>query len=495
MIFELIRLELLKISRSSSFARSLAIGVFLVILAILLLLYVLALGFAIKYIISDFLMIEDNYAFLSSVIIYFFFFEFMYRYFIQKLPVVELESLLHLPISKRKIINFLLVRSFLSPLSIIAILLFGPYAFMEVSPLFGSQAAVYWLGTIVMISWSLHWFMLWFKQKFDDTFLGLVIVMAVMILGIGSTYYGWYNIGIILKPLFDWSLESVVPLLIMTVVFIGTYWIAFRFYFNNAYLEDLGEEEQIRFANKSLGIFSRFGLAGEMADLEWKLIIRHKKSRSYLMLSGFFLLYGLIFYTNPTYRTEEGIPYMFIFVGTFITGIFMLQYGQLFLSWNSGNFDFFLNCKGGLEALVKGKYLLFIVSATLTFLLSVPYVYFGMDILMIHVATFLFNLGVTIHLVVHLALWKPKPMDINKGAVFNYEGIGIAQFLMIIPMMGAPYLIYVPMSIFFGDISGLLALGIIGIIGIIMFSKLSDLAVQRIVKNRYQVSASFRQEL
>jgi len=495
MIFELIRLEFLKSSRSSSFAKSLAVGIFLFFLAILLLLYVLALGLALKYIITDVIKEKDAFAFLSGTVIYFFLFEFMYRYFIQKLPVIELESLLHLPISKNKIINFLLIRSFISPMTIIALLLFTPFTVMEVAPSFGADAAVFWLGTLVLISWSLHWVMLWFKQKFDDSLAGIFIIFTVMVLGIGSTYYGWYNLGEILKPVFDYSLTSPVPLAVMIGVFLFSYYLAYQYYVRNAYLEDLAEEEQIRFAGKSLGIFSRFGLAGEMADLEWKLIIRHKKSRSYLMLSGFFLLYGLIFYTNPTYRGGEGIPYMFIFVGAFITGIFMLQYGQLFLSWNSGNFDFFLNKRGGVEALVKGKYYLFIASAFLTFLLSVPYVYFGWDILMIHIATFLFNLGVTVHLVVYLALWKPKPMDINKGAVFNYEGVGIAQFLMIIPMMGVPYLIFIPMSLLFGDISGLLALGTIGVLGIIAFPKLSDFAVQRILANKYQVSASFRQEL
>jgi len=495
MIFELLRLEFLKISRSSSFAKSLAVGIFLFFLALLLLLYVLMLGLALNFIISDVLNEQDTYAFLSSMVIYFFLFEFMYRYFIQKLPVIELESLLHLPISKSKIIHFMLTRSFISPLSIIALLLFTPFTVMEIAPRFGVEAAVFWLGTLVFTSWSLHWVMLWFKQRFDDSLAGIFIIFAVMILGIGSTYYGWYNLGDILKPVFDFALVSPWPLVVMIFIFCFTYYLAFQYYVRHAYLEDLGEEEEIRFADKSLGIFSRLGLAGEMADLEWKLIIRHKKSRSYLMLSGFFLLYGLIFYTNPTYRFGEGIPFMFIFVGAFITGIFMLQYGQLFLSWNSGNFDFFLNKKGGVEALVKGKYYLFIVSACLTFLLSVPYVYFGWDILIIHVATFLFNLGVTVHLVVYLALWKPKPMDINKGAVFNYEGVGIAQFLMIIPMMGAPYLIYIPMSMLFGDFSGLLALATIGVLGIIAFPQLSDYAVQRILKNKYQVSASFRQEL
>lgn len=213
------------------------------------------------------------------------------------------------------------------------------------------------------------------------------------------------------------------------------------------------------------------------------------------MLCAFFLLYGLLFYINPAFQAEDGFSYMFIFVGSFITGVFVLQYGQLFLSWNSSNFDFFLKLSGGMEALVRGKYLLFIAISCLCFLLSVPYVYFGWDILFIHIATFLFNMGVTIHLVIYLAIWKPKPMDLSKGAMFNYEGVGIAQFLMIIPLILAPYVVFVPFSLLISDYAGLIALAVVGAVGIMAYSKLSQLSVNKVLANKYEISSSFRQEL
>jgi hypothetical protein len=144
---------------------------------------------------------------------------------------------------------------------------------------------------------------------------------------------------------------------------------------------------------------------------------------------------------------------------------------------------------------VKGKYLLFIAISFLCFLVSVPYAYFGWDILLIHLATFIFNMGVIIHLVIYLSLWKPKPMDLNKGAMFNYEGVGIAQFLMIIPMMGAPYIVYLPFALLVNQYAGLLALGVIGGIGILAFPKLAKFSIDKVIDNRHEISSSFRQEL
>ncbi len=495
MFFTLIKLQFLKSVRSTSFAKSALASGFLIFIALLLLSYVFFAGLFLPRIIDMLANGGDSIEFLNSVILFFFLTEFMYRYFIQKLPVVDLENFLHLPIGKNRIIQILLLRSFLSPLNVIALLLFLPFGAQVIESQFGTLGFVSWLAALLFLSWSMHWFMLWFKQRFEDSVIGVLVVFGVLLLGGGSSYMGWFNAGELMAPVFSMAMTSLVPALVMLVLLFGCFYLAFTYYVQNAYLEDLSEEEDVRFVNQSLGFFSRFGVAGELANLEWKLIIRHKKSRTYLMLSAFFLLYGLIFYTNPQYQTEEGLNPMFIFVGVFITGIFMIQYGQQFLSWNSGNFDFFLSQRVGIESLVRGKYLLFMSISLVCFLASVPYVYFGVDILLIHLATFLFNVGVLIHVIIYFALWKPKPMDLNKGAMFNYEGVGAAQFLIIIPMMGGPYLVYLPFSLLISDYAGLLALGITGVIGLIAFKPLSQLNIDRVLSNRYEISSSFRQEL
>ena len=457
MFFTLIRLQYLKSVRSTSFAKSALATGFLVFIALLLLSYVFMAGLFLGRIVDEFAAGQDPIAFLNSFLIYFFLGEFMYRYFVQKLPVVDLESLLHLPIGKKKIVSVLLLRSFLSPLNIIALLLFLPFGVEAVQEDFGVLGLISWLGTLLCLSWSLHWFMLWFKQRFEDSLIGLGVVFLVVLLSGGSTYLGWFNVGALLAPFFSAATLSILPLVGSLVLLGLVYTISYRFYVSHAYLEELGEEEEYRVAGQSFGLFSRFGMAGELANLEWKLILRHKKSRTYLMLSAFFLLYGLMFYTNPVYQSETGISPFYIFVGVFITGIFMIQYGQLFLSWNSANFDFFIQRKGGLEALVRGKYLLFLSISGICFLASVPYVYFGWEILLVHLATFLFNCGVLIHVIIYVALWKPKPMDLNKGAMFNYEGVGAAQFLIILPLMAGPYLVYLPFSYLINDFAGLAA--------------------------------------
>lgn len=495
MTFEFLKLQFLKSIRSVSIARNLVAGFFLALLLLIVLSYLLLLAFSLEKIIEEGLDEPNAITFLNTHLAFFFIIEIMYRFFLQKLPVIELENFLHLPIRRSNIIHFLLIRSFISPLSIIALLLFTPITLTEISTTYGISGALYWLSTIVLLSWTLHWFMLWFKQKYGDKLISIFLLFGLFIISTAANYYGWFNVGEILSPVFHNSLNNPLPALILVASFIGMYGFALNYYKKHAYLEELTTESRSGYIDQSLDFLSRFGLAGEMADLEWKLILRHKKSRNYLLISILFLFYGLLFYNDPSFVREEGFSYFFIFTGIFITGIFILQYGQLFLSWNSTDFDFFLSRRNGLKALIKGKYLLFVVISLLCFLLSVPYVYFGWNVLFIHMATFLFNMGVTIHFVICLSLWKPKPMSLSKSALFNYEGIGMAQFLMIIPMGIFPYLIFLPFAVLFNDYAGLVALSICGITGILFYEKLSDIAVDILLNNRYEISSTFREEL
>lgn len=67
----------------------------------------------------------------------------------------------------------------------------------------------------------------------------------------------------------------------------------------NFYAERFNKKMQDdRVYNADLSFLDRFGAVGELIALEIKLILRHKRTKSMLYLSGFFLLYGLMFYTK-----------------------------------------------------------------------------------------------------------------------------------------------------------------------------------------------------
>lgn len=475
--------------------RDLIAAIFLMIIILFILGYVVLIAVSLPYIIRTFLEINDPIGFLNGYIVFFFATEFLYRFFLQKLPVAELQHYLHLPIPRWKIVHFLLLRSFFSLLNVVAIILLVPFTIMEVAGSHGALSAISWLGTIVLISWSVHWMTLVFKRGIGDRMIGYLIMLAVYFFSFGAQYYGWYSIGEVVKPFFDLAITSPLPFGMALIFLAGTYYGAYHYYRKRAYEEDIETKRGNFVESSQIDFLSRFGTAGAFADMELKLILRHKKSRSYLYISALFLLYALLFY--PTFDLSEGgfDLHFTLFIGLFITGSFLYNYGQFNLSWNSANFDYFLIQKNGIESLIQGKAILFIAISSICYLISLPYVYYGLEILFIHTASFIFNMGVGIHLLTMISFWKPKPMDINKSAMFNYEGLGAAQFLMIIPMLAIPYFIYLPFALTMGYGAGLAVLTMIGLFGIVFFGHITRFLINQLYKNRHEISASFRQEI
>jgi hypothetical protein len=104
-------------------------------------------------------------------------------------------------------------------------------------------------------------------------------------------------------------------------------------------------------------------------------------------------------------------------------------------------------------------------------------------------------MGVIVHGIVYLSIWKPKPMDLNKGAMFNYEGIGIAQILMMLPMLALPYLVYLPFALWINQYAGLLAMSVLGTLGLFAYRPLVNLSVRKVLATKYEIASSFRQEV
>ena len=94
----------------------------------------------------------------------------------------------------------------------------------------------------------------------------------------------------------------------------------------------------------------------------------------------------------------------------------------------------------------------------------------------------------------NMAMWGPQKIDLTKGSTFNYEGVGAAQWIMAIPIMLAPYVIYLPFKLMFSTQAGLLAVGVAGLIGIALRPYLITLTTKRFTNKKYEIAAGFRKE-
>ncbi|MGB0178331.1 MAG: DUF5687 family protein, partial [Owenweeksia sp.] len=227
-----------------------------------------------------------------------------------------------------------------------------------------------------------------------------------------------------------------------------------------------------------------------MLSNELKLILRNKRTRTILFITLLFSAYGLIFYGEPQYADSFMI---FIFVGIFMTGIFMINYGQFMVGWESAYFDGILTRAYPMEAFFRAKFWLLVCSVVITYILSTAYVYFGMKALYINTACFLYNIGVNTFVLLYASTYQRKRIDLSKGSAFNYQGTSAVQFLIILPLMVLPILIWASFNAFGKPYWGLIALAAAGLISLAFYKQWFNAIIENFREKKYRNAKGFRE--
>lgn len=482
-----------KFTRSMSFSKDVATKIFTSIFGLMMLIYTLGLGFGLEVIIVKALKQSDSIHFLNSVLLYYFGFEFVMRYLLQNLPVLDIQPYLHLPIKKSGMMHFLLIRSLFHLMNFMVLLLFAPFAFQVIGPAYGNGIAWVWLLSLWGLSFCMHFLILLFKKKLDDNIWGILVLIVVILFFGAADYFQWFKLSLVSAAIFHSIIANPAIIAVPFIFIFGLYSLNFTFFLKSTYPEEFSLKRNVSLNyRQDFSFLKNFGLVGEMINVEIKLILRNKRTRNILFLSAFFLLYGLIFYGNEKYQNE--MPGILLFVGIFVTGIFMINYGQLLFSWQGGHYDFILTRPVSIRQYVESKYWLLSFVTVICFILSVPYVYFGWQILLMHLAMMLFNLGINVFVILNIAMWSPQKVDLKKSAAFNYEGVGAAQWLMSIPILLGPYLFYTPFSLFGYPDLGIVAVGVAGFTGFVMRNKMLTLTTERLMRRKYSIAEGFRKD-
>ncbi len=475
--------------RSPIWAKNLLANVFLGFVGLMLMVYAIMAGVAIAFKLDDFFPGQDPVELINGALLYYFFFEFLLRFFLQNVPVLSIQPYLHLPIKKSQFLNFMLRKSQVSVFNLLALFLFTPSAILKVAKEYGALTGLLWLTMIIGMVFTIHFLGILFKKKLNDL-PNLLLGMVVLVAGLGALdYFQVISFSSVSKQLFGAVLDQPVFAAIPVLLWVVLYRLNYVYLAKNTYPEEISTKKNKAKVSGDFTFLKRFGRIGELIGLELKLILRHKRPRNSLVMSGLLLFYGLFFYTQDGFQELNG---MFLFAGVFVTGSFFINHGQFLLSWESGYFDFIMTRRSNIRQYFEAKYYMFVVACTIAFVASTGYAYFGVEIILFNLAAYLFNIGIGIPFVMRIAMYSPKKIDLNKGAAFNYEGVGAAQFLIALPVLGLPYVFYGPLAAFGYGNYGLLLVALIGLVGFLLRNKTIDYLTSSFTKNRHKIAAGFR---
>lgn len=478
--------------RSKNTGKGIAVRVVLGLLILYLLMNLLVLSFFMDKIIGKVFPGKEVITVFNGYLLYYFLMDLLMRFQLQELPTLTVRPYLHLRIRRNEIVNHLSYSSLWSAFNFSTLVLFLPFMAKTVWPTHGPTPFFGLLISLLAITLFNHFFSMWLKRKVNlNAWYSLGFFLVLGLIAVQDIYWNLVSLSSLSAQIFASILASPWLAAIPVCLALIMYRINYSFLLGNLYLDELGSNSSAARTVGDIPFLSRFGRTGDLVANEIKLILRNKRPRSAFLMSFIFMAYGLIFYRNSAFSAGYGI---YIFCGMFMTGIFIINYGQFMFSWQSGHFDGILTSRIDINDFFRSKILLFTLVSTVNFLLTIPYALLGWEILMVHFVMYLWNLGINTLIVLYFANRNYKRIDLSRGASFNWEGVGATQWILGIPLFASPYIIYLPFSLA-GYPQAALAVMVFTALAFIFTREfwLSKL-VAHFHENRYKIAEGFRNE-
>ncbi|MFZ4261007.1 DUF5687 family protein [Sphingobacterium sp. HJSM2_6] len=490
MIKELLTLEWKAFFRSASLGKNIAVKVFLGIMAIYFLSIFLLVGIGLYSSLQNYFPDTEPIYIVNKFLLYWLLVELVFRFIVQNIPIINVKPLLVQQISRSKIVHYVLVKSCFSFYNSIILFMGIPFIWISISK--NSLTPFQFFSWLIALFFSVLFiqFLSFIVQRWFASNLKAMIIFLFVIAGIYLLeYLDVFSLATLTGRFFDSVLLypwlALVPIFLSFMVYSVNHKQILAYFYVDAYLK----EKHTDYKASDLTWTNRFGALAPFLQLDLKLIWRNKRSKSTIYLGLLFLLYGLIFYPNETYQQST----ILVFVGIFITGIFMINFGQFIPAWDSTYYSMLMVQNIPMRLYLEAKVLLMVMSICILTILSSAYVYFGWNIFLINISCALYNLGVNIPIILFFGSYNKKRIDLNASSMMNYQGMGIAQWIVGIPILLIPMIIWGVTKMFTDEMVASSVLGILGIVGLVLRKPIMAAVTDQYLYKKHKTIAGFKE--
>ncbi|QCX37704.1 hypothetical protein FF125_04365 [Aureibaculum algae] len=491
MISRFFSLQWKQFFRSSYWQKSMALNIVMVFFALYFILMFLGLGFGLYPILKDKFPTQDPLLIVNGFLFYWLLGDLLMRFFFQKLPVMNIKPLLTLPIKRSSIIHYVLGKSAISFFNFLPLFTVIPFAVILLINGYGASVVFTWMFLIITLTLITNFLNFIIESKSAETELSFLPILAFSGILFGLNYFNIVSFNDLVGSAVNAITANPLILIIPIGILILLYYTNFTSLKQKLYIDRSLKAKTEIATTTDMAWTRRFGSVAPFLQLDLKLLWRNKRPRSSVFIVAIGLLYGLIFYPNPVYQNMVSF---YVFVGIFVTGIFMINFGQFIPAWDSGYYKLLMSQNIKYKEYLNSKYTLMMMSAILMFVISIPYVYFGWKVLVVHFAAMIYNIGVNTHVLLYGGSFNRKKIDLTQRAAFNYQGTGAVQWIIGFPLMIIPMIFfYIPYK-FINFEAGITTLIILGIIGIVFHEKIMKGITKRYIDTKYKMINAFDQD-
>ena len=327
------------------------------------------------------------------------------------------------------------------------------------------------------------------KDNVFNIFLGIVLVLA------GCHYYNIFDITNYTVHFFQGMYETTWIFVLPIIITIALYKITFDFFKSSLYLDEGLQTKSDIAAIENFTFLNQFGTLGTFLKNDIKMIKRNKRSRTTIVMSGLFLFYGLLFFSGAIKAYDN--PGMHVFAGVFVSGGFLLNFGQFVPSWDSAYYPLMMTQNIPYKNYLSSKWWLMVIGTVAATILASFYLYFGLHIYLIIVVGAIFNIGVNSHLVLWGGAYTKTPIDLasTKGAFGDKKAFNLKTLIISLPQLLLPMLLYGLGLLIYDKNLGLILVALAGILGFALRDKVFTRIEKVYRTEKYKTLAAYKQVL
>ncbi|KGL60181.1 MULTISPECIES: DUF5687 family protein [unclassified Polaribacter] len=487
MTLRFLKLEWKQFVRSASFGKSIALKIIMGFFALYFLVSFLAIGIGGYFILKKEFPASDPLQLVNSYLLFAILGDLILRYLMQTLPIMNIKPMLTLPIKKSKLVHFVLGKSSFSFFNILGLFFYIPFAIVLIKEGYQTAGVLGWLLTMILIIQSANFI----NFLINKNNVALVFIVGLFVILIGLQKFKIVDVVSFGGQIFDAIYVNPIFSLISVVLLLVLYWLNYKQLRNQVYLDE-AVAAKVEEANTSdLSWADKLGDVAPFIKNDIRLIWRNKRTKTVFLMSFLFLFYGLIFYTMDAYK--DSLP-MLMFASLFVTGGFTLNYGQFIPAWDSAHYKMLMSQSFRYRKFLESKWVLMVSMTTILYFLSFPYLYFGIDIFLMITAGAIFNIGFNSLFLLYAGSFNRKRIDLTKGGFGNTQGTSATQFLVVIPLMLFPMLLFWVFNTYVGYNSGFIIVASIGLISLLLKNYAMNFIEKKYIKDKYAMINAFGKE-
>jgi hypothetical protein len=323
-----------------------------------------------------------------------------------------------------------------------------------------------------------------------DVIFGIVATIVIGL--IASQYYKLFDITIYTQPFFQGLYEHAWMVLLPIFALIVIYYFTFNFFKKDLTLDERLHIKKNLASSNDLTWLNQFGTLGTFLKNDIKLLMRNKRAKTTLYMSFFFLFYGLIFFTQDIYKNSV----MQAFAAVFVTGGFLINFGQFVPSWDSSYYQLMMTQSISYKEYLNSKWWLMVIGTAISMLLASFYIYFGWDIYITILAVGIYNIGFNSFLVLFTGAYTRTAIDLEsaKGAFGDKKAFNVKTLLFSLPQMIIPILLFGIGILADNFYIGIALIACFGILGLLFKSRIFLLIEKIFQKEKYNAIVAYKQK-